>query len=80
VDIKNNSSSPVNLDGWILVSEKGSQTCDLGGTIKPGEKLRIWAGTGEGYSCNFGTNIWNNSEPDPAVLYDPQHAEISRYP
>ena len=80
VDIKNNSSSPVDLNGWMLVSEKGSQACDLGGIIQSGEKLRIWAGTGEGYSCNFGKNIWNNSEPDPAVLYDPQHAEISRYP
>jgi len=23
-----------------------------------------------GYNCGFGSNIWNNSESDPAVLYD----------
>jgi micrococcal nuclease len=80
VDIKNGSSSPVDLTGWILVSEKGSQTCGLGGSIQPGQTLRVWAASGEGFSCNFGKNIWNNSEPDPAVLYNPQHAEISRYP
>jgi micrococcal nuclease len=80
VDIKNGSSASVDLTGWILVSEKGSQTCALGGTIQPGQTLRVWAGSGEGFSCGFGKPIWNNSEPDPAVLYNPQHAEISRYP
>lgn len=80
VDIKNVSNQPINLSGWRLDSEKGSQSCSLNGTIQPGETLRIWAMTGPGFSCGFGSNIWNNSEPDPAVLYNPQNIEISRYP
>ncbi len=80
VDIQNNSDQPIELTGWRLDSEKGSQSCTLGGSIQPGAALRIWAQSGDGYSCGFGKNIWNNSEPDPAVLYNPQNIEISRYP
>lgn len=80
VDIKNVSAAPINLKGWTLVSEKGNQACSLGGTLQPGEALRIWAGASStGFSCGFGSNIWNNSEPDPAVLYDPQGREVDRY-
>ncbi len=80
VDIKNVSAAPINLQGWTLISEKGNQACGLGGTIQPGETLRIWAGTNAtGFSCGFGSNIWNNSESDPAVLYDPQGREVDRY-
>lgn len=79
VDIQNKSNQPINLAGWRLDSEKGSQSCSLSGTIQPGASLRIWAKSGEGFSCGFGSNIWNNSEPDPAVLYNPQNIEISRY-
>ncbi|WKZ38290.1 MAG: thermonuclease family protein [Anaerolineales bacterium] len=81
-DIQNQSSEPINLAGWRLVSEKGSQSCTLSGIIQPGETLRVWAGpgAGEGFNCGFGSNIWNNNEPDPGVLYNPQNIEISRYP
>ena len=72
----------MDLSGWRLVSEKGNQACGLGGQIGPGATLRIWAmaedaGQG-GFNCQFGSNIWNNSDPDPAVLYDPSGAEVSR--
>lgn len=80
VDIKNVGSSPVNLNGWTLVSEKGNQACSLGGILEPGVTLRIWAGTNAtGFSCGYNKNIWNNSEPDPAVLYDAQGHEVDRY-
>jgi endonuclease YncB( thermonuclease family) len=80
VDIKNVGNSDVDLTGWNLVSERGNQDCPLSGTIKAGETLRIWAQTaqGSGYSCGYNTNIWNNSESDPAVLYNPQGVEVSR--
>jgi endonuclease YncB( thermonuclease family) len=80
VDIENNGNIDVNLAGWLLVSEKGNQSCPLSGTLKVGETLRIWALVSQngGFSCGFGTNIWNNSEPDPAVLYNPQGIEVSR--
>ena len=80
VDIQNVGNSDVDLSGWNLVSEKGNQDCPLSGIIKAGETLRIWAmaAQGPGYSCGYNTNIWNNSEPDPAVLYNEQGIEVSR--
>lgn len=82
VDIQNTGSQAQDLTGWVLVSEKGNQRCSLGGVIEPGATLRIWAmakdaGQG-GYNCGFGENIWNNSENDPAVLYDGNGAEVVR--
>ena len=83
VDIQNQGDQPQDLAGWVLVSEKGDQACALGGVIGPGETLRIWAlaeDAGEGvYNCGKGGPIWNNSENDPAVLYDPAGQEVSRY-
>jgi micrococcal nuclease len=83
VDIRNNGDTTIDLGGWTLISEKGDQACDLGSQIAPGVVLRIWAraedaGQG-GFNCNFGSNIWNNNEPDPAVLKDPTGAEVSRW-
>ncbi len=80
VDIQNMGNSDVDLAGWNLVSERGNQDCPLSGTIEAGETLRIWAMTaqGPGYSCGYTTNIWNNSESDPAVLYNSQRVEVSR--
>lgn len=82
VDIQNVGGVEVVLDGWTLRSEKGSQDCRLSGVLGPGQSLRIWAmaedaGQG-GFNCQFGTNIWNNDDPDAAVLIDPSGAEVSR--
>ena len=80
VDIRNNGAAAVDLAGWVLHSEKGSQDCALGGSLGAGQTLRIWAMTGEGgFNCGFESNIWNNSEPDAAVLWSPDGAEVSRY-
>ncbi len=80
VEIQNAGNSDVDLAGWNLVSERGHQECYLSGIIKSGEILRIWAGTaqGSGFSCGYSNPIWNNSEPDPAVLYNAQGVEVSR--
>jgi hypothetical protein len=56
----------------------------LDGVLNPGATLRVWAmaedaGQG-GYNCGFGTNIWNNSESDPAALYDASGQLVDRYP
>jgi len=81
-DIQNTGSEPVDLSGWHLLSEKGAQDCPLGGVMQPGEILRVWAmaeDAGEGgFNCDFGTNIWNNQDRDPAILFDPNGVEISR--
>lgn len=81
VDIKNVSSAAIDLSGWKLVSERGNQSCSLAGTIQPDHVLRIWAGTSTtGFSCGNTEAIWNNSQSDPAVIYNPQDAEVDRYP
>lgn len=81
VDIQNGSAQAVDLTGWVLVSEKGYQPCDLKGVLQAGEALRIWARTGDsGLSCGYPGNIWNDKEADAAVLYDPQRKEVSRFP
>lgn len=83
MDIRNVGGQPVNLSGWVLRSEKGNQDCGLGGVIEAGATLRIWAMSEDsdkgGYNCGFGSNIWNNSERDPAVLFNAQGIEVSRY-
>lgn len=82
VDLRNNGSDPVDLIGWRLLSERGNQDCPLGGLIGPDETLRVWALAADadqgGFNCGFGSNIWSNSEPDPAVLFDPNGNEVSR--
>jgi len=81
VDIQNAGNPPVNLSGWVLVSEAGNQSCKLKGILQPKEVLRIWAGTGQvGFSCGFKRTIWLDNQPDPAVLYNAKAEEVSRYP
>ena len=82
VDLENIGNQPQDLTGWSLVSEKGNQACGLSGVIISGATLRVWANNpdGEGYNCNYGSEIWNNSELDPAVLYNNQGQEVARYP
>lgn len=83
VDIRNEGGAAQDLGGWVLRSEKGTQDCALGGVIQPGETLRIWATVDDegqgGYNCGFGSDIWNNSEPDQAVLIDSSGVEVSRW-
>lgn len=83
VTIRNDGGAEVNLGGWVLRSERGSQDCALGGVIGPGQVLQIWAmaedaGQG-GFNCGFGSNIWNNDEPDAAILIDPSGVVVSRW-
>ena len=80
VDLRNMGTVPVNLSGWRLVSETGNQSCTLSGILQPNEILRVWAGTGDqGFSCRYPIRIWNDNRADPAVLYDPQGQEVSRF-
>lgn len=83
VVIYNSGDTAQDLNGWRLVSEKGNQVCGLYGSINPGQSITVYAMASDadkgGINCGFGSNIWNNSEPDPAVLYDPSGHEVSRY-
>jgi hypothetical protein len=81
VEIRNRTNAAVNLRGWRLISEVGNQSCALRGTLDPDEVLRIWARRGQpGFDCRLGSNIWDDNSPDPAVLYNAQGEEVSRFP
>lgn len=81
VEIQNFTGEEVNLRGWRLVSERGGETCRLRGTLEPDEVLRIWARNGNpGFDCRLGREIWRDNADDPAVLYDPEGEEVSRFP
>lgn len=81
VDIQNVGETEIDLNGWKLVSELGKEDCRLEGTIQPSEILRVFSGPNQpGFSCGFEKPIWDDKEPDPAVLYDPDGNEVDRYP
>lgn len=79
-----NDGGEVNLSGWLLRSEKGSQDCYLGGVIGSGQILQIWALSSDvgqgGFNCGFGSNIWNNSEADRAILFNPAGEIVATFP
>lgn len=82
VDLVNEGSQGQDLAGWVLVSERGNQRCNLGGVVQAGATLRVHAGRGtnseQAYYCGYGGPIWNNSERDPAVLLGPSGVEVDR--
>jgi len=82
VDLRNGGTEAVDLTGWRLLSEKGNQDCALGGVIGSGETLRVWAMSSDagqgGFNCGYSDNIWSNSKPDAAVLFDADGAMVAR--
>lgn len=82
VDIRNDGDQAQNLSGWRLVSERGNQSCTLSGILEPGQTLRVWALAEDvaegGFNCGYSQPIWNNSESDPAVLYNAAGVEVAR--
>lgn len=79
VIIENAGGAELDLSGYVLVSERGNQDCTLEGILKPGQRLKIYAQTGgDGFNCAFAETIWNNSQEDPASLFDPNGALVDR--
>jgi beta-lactamase superfamily II metal-dependent hydrolase len=84
VAIKNLGNSPENLAGWRLVdiSDGHPSFTFPGYMLQLQETIRVY--TNEihvewgGFSFGYGQAIWNNSDPDTAVLYDEQDREVSR--
>lgn len=80
VIITNNGQAVVDLYGWVLMSERGNQSCALMGILPVGASIKIYAQTGEdGLSCGSKDPIWNNSEIDPAALYNPAGELVDRW-
>jgi len=72
VTIKNNTSTDIDMTGWRLVSIKGNQTFNFqsGYILKANSTITISSGDAAGDLHWSKSNIWNNSESDPAELYN----------
>ncbi|MGI6368919.1 MAG: thermonuclease family protein [Anaerolineae bacterium] len=84
VTVTNNGALPVDLTGWWLLSVRGSQRYAFppGTQLAPGESLVVYSGAGADPSVPLfwtSDNVWNNSESDPAELYDASGALIDRW-
>ncbi len=71
VTLQNVSPDPVNLEGWVMCSVRGSQRHPIDGLLAPNESRAFPGPLG---------NIWNNSQPDPGALYDSAGRLISYWP
>jgi len=84
VELTNLGEQPQDLTGWVLmdISEGYPSFIFLSYTLAPDESIRVYTNEYHpewgGFSFGYGRAIWNNSEPDIAVLYDNQDKEVSR--
>lgn len=80
VTIRNKSQQDVNLRGYVLVSETGNQSFTFPDfLLKSGSSMTVSSGDMTGDLLWTTANIWNNSKPDPGVLYDPSGKVVFRY-
>lgn len=84
VYIFNNSEEAQDLEGWVLISDRGDETCPLSGILESGEGILIWAMAEdeqeEGYNCGLETEMWDDDQEDTALLYDAEGQLVSQYP
>jgi len=84
VEITNLGTEPQDLAGWMLkdISEGYPSFTFPHYILESGTTIRVY--TNEihpewgGFSFDYGKAIWNNTEPDMAVLYNTQGQEVSR--
>ncbi len=84
VEITNLGTEPIDLAGWVLkdVSSGYPSFTFPSYLLQPGENIRVY--TNEihpeygGFSFGCDKAIWNNSDPDTAVLYNIHGQEVSR--
>ena len=84
VEITNRGGQPQDLAGCVLrdISEGYPSFTFPSYILAPGKSIRVYTNEYHpewgGFSFEYSRAIWNNSEPDIAVLYDSQGKEISR--
>ena len=84
VEITNLGDQPQDLAGWVLmdISDGYPSFTFPSYILAPGKSIRIYTNEYHpewgGFSFEYSQAIWNNSEPDVAVLYDSQDKEVSR--
>lgn len=81
ITIKNNSNQDIDMSGWKIVSVTGDQqyTFPSGYILKANSSVTVASGDSAGDLKWGKANVWNNSKPDPAELYDNQGNLISRF-
>ena len=84
IEITNLGDQSQDLAGWELmdISEGYPLFTFPSYILAPGKSIRVYTNEHHpewgGFSFEYGRAIWNNSEPDIAVLYDSQDREVSR--
>ncbi len=84
VEITNLGNQPQELTGCVLVdiSEGYPSFTFPSYILAPGKSIRVYTNEYHsewgGFSFEYSQPIWNNSEPDVAVLYNNQSEEVSR--
>ncbi len=79
--LKNNGDSPINITGWTIVSVRGDQRYTFG-TYTLEAQATVAVGDSDKGSVDIhwleGRGVWNNSDSDPAELYDSSNNLIDR--
>ena len=84
VEITNLGDQPQDLAGCVLmdISEGYPSFTFPSYILAPGKSIRVYTNEYHpewgGFSFEYGRAIWNNNEPDVAVLYNSQGEEVSR--
>ncbi len=80
VTIENTGAVDVDMTGWVLVSVKGNQRYTFPSyVLKVGASVTVASGDALGDLQWTTANVWNNSETDPAGLYDSTGQLIDSY-
>lgn len=80
VTIQNNSSEDINLYGWKLLSVRGNQEYIFPEYIlKANGIVTVTSGEIEGDLKWGSINIWNNTQSDPAILFDAQGNQVFKF-
>ena len=83
VEITNTGTEAQNLLGWVLrdISEGYPSFTFSSYVLAPGASIRVYTNENHpeygGFSFGSGKAVWNNSEPDTAVLYDAEGRVVS---
>jgi len=84
VEITNLGDQSQDLAGWVLkdISEGYPTFAFPSYILAPGKSIRVYTNEYHpewgGLSFEYSRAIWNNNEPDVAVLYNKQAKEVSR--
>ena len=89
VEITNQGATAQDLTGWHLDSERGAASGQVfhfpaGFVMRPGQVCRVYTDEVHPEWCGLSfeyrkSGVWNNSEPDAAVLFDGDGAVVSRW-